>query len=128
LDSAISSLGLARIDCIKLDIDGFECGMLRGAHEVMTSWQPTILMELAPYALEEQGASLEELMQILKNHGYGLYQAATGKPLEMDAAKIRKLIPHGASLNVLARASHEQRRADQAGMAEAGKDFRRAAV
>src|ERR1035437_9981543 len=27
LDSVILSLGLDRVDCIKLDIDGFECGM-----------------------------------------------------------------------------------------------------
>jgi FkbM family methyltransferase len=128
LDSAISSLGLTRVDCIKLDIDGFECGMLRGAREVLTRWHPTIIMELAPYALEEQGASLDELIQLLKAYGYGLYSASTDKPLEMDAAKLQQLIPHGASMNVLAYAPLGRMRENQAGTAEAGKDFRKVAV
>ena len=48
LDSVISALKVDRVDCIKLDIDGFECGMMRGANDVLTRWQPTIIMELAP--------------------------------------------------------------------------------
>jgi FkbM family methyltransferase len=104
LDSTILSIGLDRVDCIKLDIDGFECGMLRGAREMLTRWQPTIIMELAPYALEEQGASLNELIHLLKEHGYALYGLSTGEPLNMaDIAKLQHMIPSGASLNVVAR-------------------------
>lgn len=106
LDSVILSIGLARVDCIKLDIDGFECGMLRGAREVLTRWHPTIIMELAPYALEEQGASLSELIHLLKEHGYVLYGLSTDEPFDMvDLAKVQLMIPPGASLNVVARAA-----------------------
>ena len=105
LDSAVASLELSRVDCIKLDIDGFECAMLRGARETMTRWHPTVIMELAPYVLEEHGASLQELVQLLVDYGYGLYSASNGVPLAMDAAKLGKHIPPGASLNVLARAA-----------------------
>jgi FkbM family methyltransferase len=105
LDSAIFSIGLDRVDCIKLDIDGFECGMLRGAREVLMRWHPVIIMELAPYVLEEQGASLEELIGLLQEYGYALYNLSGGDPLGMDAAKLHHMIPPGASLNVLARAS-----------------------
>lgn len=104
LDSVISSSRISRVDCIKLDIDGFECGMLRGAREVLTHWHPVIIMELAPYALEEQGASLDELIGLLKQYGYSLFDLSKGSPIEMDSAKLEKLIPAGASLNVIARA------------------------
>lgn len=104
LDSALSALGLVRLDCIKLDIDGYECEMLRGAREVLTRWHPTIIMELAPYVLEEQGASLQELVQLLQTYGYALHSVSTGKLLEMNAAQLHQMIPPGASLNVVARA------------------------
>lgn len=103
LDSVLAPLGLERVDCIKLDIDGSECVMLRGASEVLTRWHPPIIMELAPYVLEERGASLGELIQQLKTCGYALYDASTGKLLEMDAGKLQDLIPLGTSLNVVAR-------------------------
>jgi FkbM family methyltransferase len=105
LDSIISAKELDRVDCIKLDIDGFECEMLRGAREVLTRWHPTIIMELAPYVLEEQGASLGELIQLLKEYGYALYELSTGAPLVMDAAKLQLMIPRGAGFNVIARPS-----------------------
>ncbi len=126
LDSAIAELGLPRIDCIKLDIDGFECGMLRGAREVLTRWHPSIIMELAPYVLAEQGASLDELVKLLEGYGYRLHSASNGQPLAMNAAQLMQLIPHGASLNVLARAPLEQAGAQHQPNATS-QDFRRAA-
>ena len=105
LDSVILALGLDRVDCIKLDIDGFECGMMRGASEVLTRWQPTIIMELAPYALEEQGGSLHELIELLKKYGYELFDLSKGNSLVMDSDRLEQLIPPGASLNVIARTS-----------------------
>jgi len=103
LDSVLLSLNLERVDFIKLDIDGFECGMLRGASEVMARWHPIIVMELAPYALEEQGASLGELIALLTKYGYALYELSSAAPLAMDPEVLEKQIPPGASLNVIAR-------------------------
>ena len=105
LDSVILEMGLDRVDCIKLDIDGFECGMMKGAGGVLNRWHPTIVMELAPYALEEQGASLHELIELLKKYGYALYDLSQDEPLVMDSEKLHERIPPGASLNVIARAS-----------------------
>ena len=105
LDTALASAGLGRLDCIKLDIDGAEVAMLRGARESLTRWHPTIVMELAPYVLEEKGASLVELIALLQAYGYILTDANTGRTLAMDAALLQSLIPPGASLNVVARAA-----------------------
>lgn len=103
LDSVILPMALDHLDCIKLDIDGFECGMLRGAKETLTRWHPTIIMELAPYVLEEQGASLGELIQLIEEYGYSLYDMSTNKALDMNVTNLLNMIPPGASLNVLAR-------------------------
>ena len=105
LDSVILRLKLDRVNCIKLDIDGFECGMMRGAREVLSRWRPVIIMELAPYALKEQGASLSDLIGLLKQYGYSLFDLSKGAPLPMDTATLVRLIPRGASMNVIARVS-----------------------
>ena len=102
LDSVVRSLNLRRLDCIKLDIDGFECAMLRGAGEVLRLWKPVIILELAPYALAEQGANLSQLMHLLGQSGYRLRYLSTGASLPTDAPTIEKQIPPGASVNVVA--------------------------
>lgn len=105
LDSIVLSLRLDRVDCIKLDIDGFECRMMRGASEVLSRWKPVIIMELAPYALKEQGDSLHGLIELLKKYGYMLFDLSNGAPLVMDSVKLEKQISIGASINVIAHAS-----------------------
>ena len=103
LDSVVRSLDLRRLDCIKLDIDGFECKMLRGAGEVLRRWKPVIIMELAPYALEEHGASLDELLNLINRYGYRIFDLSSGVARASDPRILRKQIPSGASLNIIAR-------------------------
>ncbi len=105
LDSVVEALKLDHVDCIKLDIDGFECQMLRGSSKSLTRWRPAIVMELAPYVLEEHGSNVEELLEILYGHGYVLYSLDGRTHLPTDPRDIRLMIPEGSSLNILARAS-----------------------
>jgi FkbM family methyltransferase len=102
LDSLVRERGIERIDFIKLDIDGHECGMLRGAQETLRAWQPIILLELSPHQLDESGGSIEELVDLLAATGYVLQDLASRAPLPMSGAGLRALIPHGASRNALA--------------------------
>jgi FkbM family methyltransferase len=103
LDAALAELGVQRVDFIKLDVDGFECHVLRGAARTLARFRPPILMELAPHILHEQGESLEALLGILHGHGYGLTSLSSHMAVPMDAGTLRRMIPPGASLNVLAR-------------------------
>lgn len=103
LDTVCRELNITRISCIKLDIDGYESSMLKGAIEIMANFKPIIIMELAPYALDEQGTSLAELINILKHSGYALYDLSQREPLTMDAESISTLIPKGSSINVIAK-------------------------
>lgn len=105
LDAVVAELGLTRVDCIKLDIDGAECDMLRGARQVLAEWRPVIIMELAPYVLEERGSSLAELIEILIGYGYVLHEAGSERPLSTNTQTVQAMIPPGASLNVVARAA-----------------------
>ena len=65
--------------------------------------QPAIVMELCPYALEENGSSLEEMLDILYSENYHLELVDNGNSLFNDPDKMRKMFPEGSSVNIVAR-------------------------
>lgn len=104
VDSIMADLAWTRLDLVKIDIDGAECGALRGAGETLSRFKPTIVIELAPYLLEQHGGSIEELMALLSGHGYRFETMETGAALTADGAELRRLIGDGASINAICRA------------------------
>ena len=102
LDSFLISRGVEKVNLIKMDIDGYETTALRGAGETLAKHRPPIVMELAPYVLDETGTSIEELVDILAGAGYGFRDLTSGKPLPSDPKQLRALIPNGSSRNVFA--------------------------
>lgn len=104
IDSILAELGNPRVQLVKLDVDGFETEVLRGAKALMQDSQPIFVMELAPYVLEERGTSLTELLEIVEPHGYRFYNERTRQQLPPTARGCADLIADGASINVIARA------------------------
>ncbi len=103
LDRVLEQEAVERVDFVKLDVDGYECEVLRGASLTLKQRRPTLIMEVAPYVLAEHGASLDELLGLLRSAGYGTYDLGSGRPLWMDAAALRGRITDGAGFNVVAR-------------------------
>ncbi len=93
------------VNLIKLDVDGHECDVLRGGTRVLSESSPPILLELAPYVFEDTAGSLEELVDILHEHGYELRTMDDSRQLPGSASELRAQIPDGGSLNALARVS-----------------------
>jgi FkbM family methyltransferase len=102
LDSLVGECGLRRIEFIKLDIDGYECGMLRGAQETLRAFRPIILLELSPHQLDENGGSIEQVVDLFAAAGYVLQDLSSRAPLPMSRAGLRALIPYGGSRNAIA--------------------------
>jgi FkbM family methyltransferase len=74
LDDVVSKNPLSRIDIIKIDIEGGELSMLRGAVETLSRYRPLLLFELLRPALASQGASPEEVIEFVHKQAYTLYQ------------------------------------------------------
>jgi FkbM family methyltransferase len=102
LDNYVERSGIKRVGFIKLDVDGHECGVLRGGSALLRRDRPVMVMEIAPYVLAEAGSSLEELCAILSNQKYRLAELATARPLSLDHLKLGQMIPDGCGVNVLA--------------------------
>jgi FkbM family methyltransferase len=68
LDHYLERQQLGSPNLIKLDTEGAEINILRGAREVMRS-NATIVCELHPYAWEEFNTSFAELLSMIKECG-----------------------------------------------------------
>jgi FkbM family methyltransferase len=94
---------LSTIEFIKLDVDGNELGVLRGARELLRSRRPSMLIEIAPYVQNEKPGRLTELLNEIRELGYRLEDPQNGSPIACDAVAITRLIPDGASMDLLCR-------------------------
>jgi FkbM family methyltransferase len=102
LDSILSQRADRKVQLVKLDVDGFECDVLRGATTMLRDARPVFIMELAPYVLEERGTSLDELLSYFVPNGYALYDERTRKPLPLSVRELRRMIRDGAGINAIA--------------------------
>jgi FkbM family methyltransferase len=68
LDDFLRQSGLGAPSYIKLDVEGAEINVLRGARETLRS-TAVIVCELHPYAWSEFGTSFDELLEIVHSGG-----------------------------------------------------------
>jgi FkbM family methyltransferase len=73
LDCVYAQHGLSRLDFVKIDVEGFEAHVLRGAHHCLRTLHPMLLVELMPRQLERTGSTAAEVAALLRDHGYALY-------------------------------------------------------
>jgi FkbM family methyltransferase len=70
LDAEMTRLNLKQVDVLKIDVEGNEVKVLRGARQLLTTFAPQILLEVNPHTLEAGGSSSAELYQELEQNGY----------------------------------------------------------
>jgi len=102
LDDYLAAEEIFGVDFVRLDVDGHECAVLRGAHRLLREFRPVVRMKLAPHLLKERGESLGSLLAVLGAAGYGLVEMRNEKPLPMKEKRLHHWVPRGVSRNVLA--------------------------
>jgi FkbM family methyltransferase len=68
-DNLLKELGAPHV--IKIDVEGFELEVLKGATGLLLTARPILIMEIHPIQLNLSGGSEVLLFQFLKEHGYG---------------------------------------------------------
>jgi FkbM family methyltransferase len=68
LDKVVNSLNLKQIDFIKIDVEGFEGHVLRGATQTLSSYKPVVVMELNHWCLNAfQRTSIPDFFDLLRS-------------------------------------------------------------
>lgn len=81
-----------KVCLIKIDVQGAEERVLRGAHNVVQRDQPAIFVELDDDALRRMGSSLAQVLAWLSDHDYVALEPATGRrPRRLSVDEIGKL-------------------------------------
>jgi FkbM family methyltransferase len=70
---------------VKIDVEGFEMRVLRGARKTLAKYKPTLIMELEEGFLREAGSSEKEVLSFLVSLGYSFWMFS----------RDGKLIPYG---------------------------------
>lgn len=70
------------IDLIKIDVEGYELKVLKGAEQSLRKYLPVLFIELDDENLKAQNDSAQSLILFLKEIGYKIYRAGTRQPVE----------------------------------------------
>ena len=104
LDEMLSELKIEKVDVIKLDVDGHEYSVIKGAEKTLSKYHPIIFMEFAPYVFNSK-AEFDGMIELLASHGYQFTHVSNGKKISSNPTHIRKVVADGGSINVIAESS-----------------------
>jgi FkbM family methyltransferase len=101
LDSFCAERRIDRVDLLKIDTDGHELAVLRGARRLLRELHPTVVFEVGLYLLEERGIGFETICDILEPLGYRMLNLKSGR--EVTRANYCGEIPRKATIDIVAR-------------------------
>ncbi len=104
LDSYVSNHKIDRIDLIKLDVDGFEGKVIRGAFHALSRFKPVLIMEIAPTWTEMRGDNMMDILSKLEEIGYKFYSEKGFVQIKNITQSIESL-PSEGGFNVIASVS-----------------------
>ena len=106
IDDIVRQHALAKIDVIKLDIEGAEIRALRGADTVLREMRPLLLVEVSEASLRHQSGSPVELRDFLKGYDYVMFD------LDEETAKAVPITDETPARSTNVIAVHSERAGD----------------
>lgn len=101
LDTWAKEKGLTKLDLVKLDVDGYETRVIRGALETLRKLKPTIVMEWAPHHFVDPEEPFLESISLLQGLGYS-FHSLEGAPLQgTTPEELARMVPRDTLVNVI---------------------------
>lgn len=75
VDAMAKELG-ARADLMKIDVEGAELALLKGARGVIEEYRPVLFLSLHPAAIANSGTTLTEVFDLLEEYGFRTFWRA----------------------------------------------------
>jgi len=87
LDAIVKEAKLDRVDVIKIDVEGAEFEVLKGAANTLDEYRPVLIVELVENQLKSMGSSVDEVLHFLSSHGYSANRRVDHTNVEFVPAK-----------------------------------------
>jgi FkbM family methyltransferase len=93
LDCLCADAGLARLDFIKIDVEGAELQILRGGERAIKEFRPAVLVEIEARHSARYDCQPDEIVGWLTDHGYDMYAWRHGwRPAGQVSADMRNYL------------------------------------
>lgn len=90
IDSLVEAERLERLDFVKIDVEGAEVDVLRGMpHLAERTAAPYLLVECCPHTLSSYGHTTAELVALLEEYGYAVYNVDTARLVRRRADEVQ---------------------------------------
>jgi FkbM family methyltransferase len=70
LDSQVESLGIDKIDFIKIDVEGSELNAMKGAKQSLLKWKPRVMIEINEITYSAAGYSVDDVKIFFEGIGF----------------------------------------------------------
>jgi FkbM family methyltransferase len=70
LDDIVNEAGVGRVNALKIDVEGAEFLVLKGAAATLDRDKPVVAVELVDEQLKSMGSSVAEVTAFMRSHGY----------------------------------------------------------
>jgi len=85
LDDFLKKSNIQEIHIIKIDVEGYEHEVLKGAQEILTHQRPLLFIELDDANLRDQGSSAQQLIQLLESLNYKMVKATNNSVITSES-------------------------------------------
>jgi FkbM family methyltransferase len=100
IDTFLEEQGVQRLNHIKIDTDGHEPDVLKGALRTLQKFRPKVIFEIGRYVMEERGVCFADYLQLFGQVNYRLIHSVTGEQVDLD--NYRRLIPKYGTIDLIA--------------------------
>lgn len=100
IDDFVKLENLKKVDLIKIDTDGYELNVLKGAVNTLKNHRPIVVFEFCTYLLKEKGISFNDFYDLFRSLNYSLRDSKGQKNLSID--NIGKISPSRGSIDIFA--------------------------
>jgi len=100
LDQFCLENGIQRVDLIKIDTDGHEYKVLKGARKTIKRYLPYVVFEIGGYVLNEQQLEFKQFHDYFENFKYQLVNAKSGATITVH--NFFSQIPLRATTDIIA--------------------------
>lgn len=101
IDILAQQEGLAHLDFIKIDTDGYELEILRGGRQSIKRWKPVIVFEFIFYENEKRGHSFADFVSLFDELSYDIC-LSDKKTRVADEEAARRVVPELGSYDFVA--------------------------